>query len=77
MRMATVVQLKLKISGMTCSGCAENIRASLEREPGIEDVQINPMTGVGTVTFDPSRVSEERILGSKIFSGQYRARVLR
>jgi copper chaperone CopZ len=61
---------------MTCSGCARNIKAYLRREPGVEDVQIDYERGIGTVTFDAVRTSEERILKSRIFSSQYRAEMV-
>ena len=68
-----VRSVRLKITGMTCQGCAEVITWSLEKEEGVVKAEIDYHSRIGVVTFDPQAVSEAEILGNPIFSGLYKA----
>ncbi|MGP1580428.1 MAG: heavy metal translocating P-type ATPase [Wolinella sp.] len=54
--------IKLRIEGMQCSACAEGIVASLGREAGILDVNVNAITGKGRVKFDETLLSAQQII---------------
>lgn len=66
-------KVRLKTTGMTCQGCAEAIRWSLEKEEGAVKAEIDHRSGSGVVTFEPEVVSEIEILRNPIFSGLYTA----
>lgn len=40
------------IKGMTCSGCATNVRKALEEVPGITKVEVQQQPGQAVVTMD-------------------------
>lgn len=50
-------QTVLKISGMTCAGCARRIEVALGRQPGVFSAAVNLMTEEATVDFDPLEIS--------------------
>ncbi len=44
-----------------CAGCEERITNALRRLPGIQDVQASHETQRVAVTFDPARVSPDKV----------------
>ncbi|PNZ27757.1 heavy metal translocating P-type ATPase [Staphylococcus rostri] len=50
-----------KISGMDCAACASRIERTLNREAGIESVNVNLVMEKGTVSYDPSQISIDDI----------------
>lgn len=48
------------VGGMTCAGCAEGIRAALEREPGVT-AAVDYQTGVARIRFEPATTSVEEL----------------
>jgi|Deesub1362A_J573_1020465.scaffolds.fasta_scaffold00051_6 copper chaperone CopZ len=69
--------LELEIEGMTCPSCAATIQAYLTNTHGILRAEISQKNNSGTIIYDPSIISEEEILNLEIFSGPYKARVLK
>lgn len=53
--------LNFAIDGMHCEGCAETVRALLEREIGVKAVQVTHEPGNARVLFDPTVVDEARL----------------
>ncbi len=56
--------VKLTVTGeqkIHCAGCEERITNALWRLPGIEDVQASHQTQRVVVTFDPARVSPDKV----------------
>jgi copper chaperone CopZ len=53
--------LTLKIQGMHCGGCAETVKASLEREPGVKAASVAFESGEARVLYDPLAVREDRL----------------
>ncbi len=68
--------LELKISGMTCAGCASNVEKALKGVPGVESANVNLMTTLASITFDPNRASPESLIAAVKKSG-YGAEVAR
>lgn len=50
-----------KITGMTCAACSARIERVLQREAGIDQINVNLVMGNGTVKYDPSQISIEEI----------------
>ncbi|MHB1541098.1 MAG: heavy-metal-associated domain-containing protein, partial [Steroidobacteraceae bacterium] len=43
----------LQIRGMHCDGCANSVKALLEREPGVKSAAVAFESGAARVLFDP------------------------
>ncbi|MFQ5795206.1 MAG: heavy-metal-associated domain-containing protein [Candidatus Bipolaricaulia bacterium] len=71
--MTTQQKAKLKITGMTCQGCADTITRFLEKDEGVVKAEIDYGNGTGEVTFDAEVTDEERILKNRVFSAYYTA----
>jgi P-type Cu+ transporter len=56
-------RLELPIEGMTCSSCAGRVEKSLNGLDGVE-ATVNFATERATVSFDPSRVAPEALVGA-------------
>ncbi|EGQ4188005.1 copper-translocating P-type ATPase [Staphylococcus pseudintermedius] len=50
-----------KITGMTCAACSTRIERVLQREAGIDQINVNLVMENGTVKYDPSQISIEEI----------------
>jgi copper chaperone CopZ len=46
---------------MHCDGCAETVRALLEREPGVKTASVTFEGGQARVLYDPLAVREDRV----------------
>ncbi|HEU4709521.1 MAG TPA: heavy-metal-associated domain-containing protein [Methylophilaceae bacterium] len=51
----------IKVSGMTCGGCASNVMRSLKAIDGVNDAQVSLERKEATVDFDASRTSSEQL----------------
>lgn len=50
-----------KITGMTCAACSARIERVLQREAGIDQINVNLVMENGTVKYDPSQITIEEI----------------
>ncbi len=50
------------ISGMSCTGCAQGIEKSLQKEPGVYSARVNFATEKAHVEYDPEQLKEEDLL---------------
>lgn len=60
----------VKITGMTCDGCANQVRNALLKVDGVYDAEVNWESGVATVKFDGSKVDQAK-LGAAITKAGY------
>lgn len=51
----------LKIQGMHCDGCANTIKALVEREPGVKSVAVSFENGEARVLYDPAATGEDKL----------------
>ncbi|RMF54616.1 copper-translocating P-type ATPase [Candidatus Woesearchaeota archaeon] len=51
----------LAIGGMHCASCAANIEKSLKKKSGVFDASVNFASEKATVSFDPSKISEDAL----------------
>jgi copper chaperone len=54
-----MVDMTMKIDGMSCGHCVAQVRKALEALEGVEVQQV--AVGAATVAFDPAATSEARI----------------
>jgi copper chaperone len=53
--------LQLKVAGMTCGGCENAVRRTLQQLDGVEDVSASHTAGTVGVRFDPGKVTPLRL----------------
>ena len=53
--------LTLKIEGMHCDGCAETIKAVVEREPGVRAAAVTFKRGEARILYDVQTTSVDRL----------------
>ena len=59
-----ITQCALKVSGMTCEGCAEAVKARLLKLEGVKAATVNHKTGAVTVEYDAKKTSPEKIVSA-------------
>ncbi len=50
-----------KVEGMTCGGCEAGVRISVKKLEGVEKVEVSHEEGLAKVTYDPEKVTVEKI----------------
>lgn len=66
----------LKITGMTCAGCASNIHTALSKTDGVINDEVEYPGDVATVKYDASKISEKEII-AVIEKAGYKAEVIK
>src|SRR3990167_8271564 len=51
----------LRIAGMHCSSCAQNIEKKLKKQEGITNAKVSYATGSASVEYKPKEVTEQKI----------------
>ena len=59
---AQLSTIELKVSGMTCSGCAVSVRNALLEVRGVASASVDHEAGRATVQYDSSKVSADQLL---------------
>jgi len=57
-----VTQCALKVSGMTCGGCAAMVEKSLLKLEGVTTAKVDYKTGEAQVQFDSKKTTPEKIV---------------
>lgn len=57
-----VKTLKLKITGMTCAGCSNQIANALKKVEGIIDHKVEYPGDLATIQYDPNKTNPEAII---------------
>ena len=65
----------LRVSGMTCEGCAQTVARHLKEDPGVIAVEVDWRAGRVLVAYDPALTGPERVLANPVFGLSYRASV--
>lgn len=55
-------KVKLKITGMTCAGCANHIHKALSEKKGIVDNEVKYPGDVAIITYRPGEIKLEEII---------------
>lgn len=53
--------IEMKVTGMTCGGCAKGVARALMAADGVSSCEVNLGAGTATVTFDPDALSETEL----------------
>ncbi len=53
--------VRLKVEGMTCNGCVQTVKRSLEALPGVKEASVDLVSGDAEATIDPAAVTSERM----------------
>src|SRR6185436_6095953 len=56
----TASSVRIPVSGMTCAACSARVQRALEKEPGVEQANVNLMMKTATVSFDAAAVTPAR-----------------
>lgn len=56
-------QRRLKITGMTCAGCARRVETALGRTPGVVSAAVNLLAEEASVVFDAEQTAVDTIIG--------------
>lgn len=73
---AATAQAKFKITGMTCGGCADTIKAALERTAGVRRADVSYERAEAVVDYDSQVITPERIRDA-INSTGFQAEIVR
>jgi copper chaperone CopZ len=66
----------LKITGMSCAGCASHIHTALSKTDGVISDEVKYPGNVATVKYDASKISEKEIIAI-IEKAGYKAEVIK
>lgn len=61
---ASIQNLSLPISGMTCASCASHVEGALKQLPGVGEVVINLATNKALISYNPEKVKLADLLGA-------------
>jgi periplasmic mercuric ion binding protein len=64
--------LTLKVTGMTCAGCANNLSMTIDGMDGVVDQEVKFPGDIATIKYDPEKISEKEIISSIEESGKYK-----
>jgi copper ion binding protein len=59
----------LQITGMTCDHCAKTVSEALKSVSGVSKAKVNLKKNEAEVTYDPSKVSEEKLRVTVVEAG--------
>src|SRR5688500_15038445 len=59
---APATDLTIPVQGMTCAACSARVQRALERTPGVSSANVNLMTSMASVSYDPSTVTAGRLV---------------
>ncbi len=54
-------KVTLDVKGMHCASCPLTVKVVLKKQPGVDDVKMDSEKHTAEVSFDPSKVSPERL----------------
>jgi copper ion binding protein len=52
---------RIKVGGMTCSGCVASVTRALQAIDGVDKVEVSLDQGQASVRYDPDRVNETKL----------------
>ena len=56
-------RVRIPVSGMTCAACQARVQRALQGAPGVLDASVNLMMKDASVTYDPSAVTPQALVG--------------
>lgn len=67
--------IKIKVTGMTCAGCAGHITKALNAMDGIESIELEYPGDIATIHFDSEKTNSDQIIASIVKTG-YNAKLI-
>ncbi|MBI1921634.1 MAG: heavy-metal-associated domain-containing protein [Geobacter sp.] len=58
---AAPVVTVMKVKGMMCSSCAENVRNVLQKQAGVAEAAVDLKNDMVTITYDNARVTPQQL----------------
>jgi copper chaperone len=55
---------RFKIDGMHCDGCANTVKAMVERQPGVQIADVSYDQGQARVLYDPQTIAEDALVAT-------------
>lgn len=55
-------EITLKITGMHCNGCANNITQLLQSLEGVENTSVSLSAGIANIRFDETQISPAQLI---------------
>jgi copper ion binding protein len=52
---------RIKVGGMTCSGCVASVTRALQSIEGVDKVEVSLEEAQASVRYDPARVNETKL----------------
>ena len=68
--------ITLKITGMTCAGCASHIHTALSKTEGVINDEVKYPGAVAIIKYDASKISEKEIIAA-IEKAGYKAEIIK
>ena len=56
-------KITLGVRGMHCAACAKIIEKTVQKNPGVSEVNVNPLTEQAAIVYDPARADLKKING--------------
>jgi copper chaperone len=61
--------ITLKVGGMTCMGCVNSVKKFLGQLPGVNQVDVDLVSGLANIDYDPALVNPSAMRQSIINGG--------
>ncbi|XP_008557408.1 copper-transporting ATPase 1 isoform X2 [Microplitis demolitor] len=58
----TTVSIKIKIIGMSCQSCVQNIESTIGKQKGVLNIRVNLEESAGYVKYDPQEISRNEVV---------------
>lgn len=55
--------LRIPVTGMTCAACSSRVQRTLQKQPGVTEAAVNLMMKSATISFDPTVVTPDALIG--------------
>lgn len=59
---SATLDVKLSVKGMTCAGCASQVRAALEKVPGVTKAEVDLKANEATVAYEKGKTTPEKLV---------------
>ena len=66
---ATEISTRFAIEKMNCALCPITVRKSMEKVPGVSQVEVDYETKIATVIFDPALTNKSQIAAASTYIG--------
>ena len=59
----------IKVQGMTCNHCVMRVAKALKAVPGVQDAQVDLQKAEAVVTYDESKVAQDKLSSAVVEAG--------